>query len=562
MPTIEVNKNDLLKLINKKMNQKELEMALQSAKAEIEDEVDGKYKIELKDTNRPDLWTCAGIARQINQYLGLKTHNYSFFNKKTELFINVNKNIEKIRPYIAGFAVKNIKISEDLLIELIQNQEKITENYGRKRKDVAIGIYKFEKIKFPVIYKAIKPENIKFIPLGEDNEMDLKEILKKHPKGIEFGHIVKDYKEYPIIIDSNNNVLSFPPIINSRFIGEVEQGDKEIFIELTGWNLTNILLVANIFACDLADRGAEIIPVQINYPYETKYSKQFPVPYDFDKSISGHINEFTRLIGYIPDEKDINTNLSKMQYFCIKVENDKLNTAIPPYRNDVMHLVDVIEDYAIGKGYDNFKVELPSEHTIGALSEDEIFSDKVRNWVIGMGFQEIISNILTSKENIYNKMNVVDRNAAEIMNPMAESFNILRNSIIPSLLEVEAYSAKADYPHRIFEIGEAAVLDQQENHGYKTIINLGMLCSHPKTNFSEMRSFVDNIMYYTGIDKFELKSIEKSFLLKGRSAEIIYQSKSLGYFGEIHPEILEKWDINMPCSVIEIYLDKLLNNKN
>ena len=452
--------------------------------------------------------------------------------------------------------MKNIKIDEDLLLELIQNQEKLADNFGRKRKDIAIGIYKLERIKFPVQYKAVKPENMKFTPLGEEKDMDLKQILEKHPKGIEFGHIVKDYKEYPIILDLNNNVLSFPPIINSKFIGEVEVGDTEIFIELTGWNLTNILLVANIFACDLSDRNAEIIPLQVNYPYETKYTRKFIIPYNFNNEISGNINEFDKMIGFEPNNNEITASLKKMGLNNVKIDKGQLIAKIPPYRNDVMHLVDIVEDFTIGKGYNNFKPKLPSEFTLGTLSDKELFSDKVRNWVVGMEFQELISGILTSKDNAYNKMNILNKNAVEIQNPMTESYAVLRNTIIPSLLEVESYSAKADYPHKIFEVGEVAIKDEKENYGYRTCLHLGLLNAHAKANFSEMRSYVDNIIYYAGIDKFELKPVEKPYLLKGRSAEIIYKNKALGYFGEIHPEVLEKWDINMPCSIIEIYLDE------
>ncbi len=558
MPKIEIKKNDLYKLLKKKLNNIELETLLESAKAELDDITGDLIKIELNDTNRPDQWTSAGIARHINQYLKLNKYDYPFFKDKAKYIINVDKNIQQIRPYIAGFAAKNIKINEDLLLELIQNQEKFAMNFGRKRADIAIGIYKLNRIKFPIIYKAVKPESIKFTPLEEKKEMNLNEILKNHPKGVEFKHIVKDHKDYPIILDSDNNVLSFPPIINSKYIGEVEVGDNELFVELTGSNITNILLVANIIACDLSDRGAEIIPIQVNYPYETKYTKSISVPYDFKNKINIKINKFDKIIGSVPKKEEITANLKTMGYNEIKIEKDKLSIKIPPYRNDIMHLNDIAEDYIIGKGYNNFNIKMPSNPTIGVLSKEELFSDKLRTWAVGMEFQEILSNILTSEDNIYNKMNIEERGALEIANPMTESFNVIRNSIIPLLLEVEAVSAKADYPHKIFEIGEVAEKDSNENHGFKTELNIGFLSAHSKTNFSEMRSYVDNIIYYAGIDDFQIKPIKIPYLLKGRSAQIIYKDKILGYFGEIHPEVLEKWDINMPCSIIEIYVNELM----
>lgn len=558
MPKIEIKKQDLYSLLKKKLNDEELEKVLESAKAELDEISTDMYKIELNDTNRPDFWTCAGIARQINLYLKLKNYEYNFYNTKSNYKIIVDKNVKEIRPYIIGFGVKNVKITENLLFELIQNQEKFAINFGSKRKDIAIGIYKLNHIKFPIHYKAVKPNLKKFIPLGEEKELYLNEILDKHPKGVEFGHIIKNYKEYPLILDSNENILSMPPIINSKYIGEVEIGDTEIFVELTGFNLTNLLLVANIIASDLSDQGAEIIPVEINYPFDTDYNKKFIVPYDLKNTIQINIKEFDKLIGFEPEKKEIKDNLEKMGYYNIKIDKNHISIDIPNYRNDILHLVDIVEDYVIGKGYNNFNIKLPSDFTVGSLSKEELFSDKLRNCAVGMDFQEVISNILTSEKNIYYKMNNNSKDVLEISNPMTESYNVLRNSIIPSLLEVESISAKADYPHKIFEIGEAAIKDNKNNCGYKTINNICLLNAHPKSNFSEMRSYIDNILYYAGIDSFSLKPADYPFLLKGRCAEIYYKNKCLGYLGEISPEILEKWDINMPCSVIEIFVDELV----
>jgi len=561
MPKIEVFKNDIDSLLLKKLNLQQLEKVLESAKAELKELSDEKiYKIELNDTNRPDLWTTAGLARQINQYLQLKVYNYPFFEKKinSHYEIIVDNKLKNIRPFITGFGVKNINITETLLLELIQNQEKLCTNFGRARRDIAIGIYKFARIKFPVHYKAIKPDDIKFVPLEFEEEMDLSEILEKHPKGIEFGHIIKEYEYYPIIVDNSNEVLSFPPIINSRYIGEVEVGDTEIFIEMTGTNLKNLILVTNLLACDLHDRGGKIIPLKVKFPYDTPYGKEIVVPYSFNKEIEIPLEQFKTIVGEIPDETEIKTNLNKMGYKKINITQNKLKCKVPDYRQDIMHPVDIIEDFVIGKGYDNFEPEMPSEFTVGSLSSIEIFSDKVRNIMVGIGFQEIISNILNSSDNIYFKMNSPENTAVEIANPMTESYNLLRNSIIPSLLEVESISAKAEYPHKIFEVGEIVIKSPDENYGTQTLVNLGILSANPKANFSEMRSYIDSLFYYLNIENYKIKETEISFLIPGRTAEIILNKESIGFLGELHPEILQKWDINMPCVIAEINLDKIM----
>ena len=559
MPKIEVIKDDLRHLLKQDLNDEQLETILESAKAEMDEIREDSYKIELNDTNRPDLWSCAGLARQINMYSNGCSYSYDFFSKESPKKIIVDPNLEKIRPFIVGFAVKNIPITEPLLLELIQNQEKFSQNFGSKRHDIAIGIYKLANIEFPVSYRAVKPEEIRFTPLGGEKDLNLREILEVHPKGIEFGHIVKNYNKYPIILDKQNNVLSFPPVINSRYIGEVEVGDTDIFIELTGFTLANMLLVANIFACDLADRGGEVVPVEIQYSFDTPFGKSFVVPHDFKNRISINKDELKRMIGHEPSGDEISANLAKMGYYNISKEKNLISVEVPPYRNDIMHPVDIIEDYIIGKGLNNFPVEMPSDFTVGALTPIERYSDRIRNIAVGMGFQEVISNVLTSREKMVDRMNLSSTDLAEISNPMTESYNVLQNSLIPSLLEIEAFSAKADYPHRIFEAGEVILRDNDSNYGFETCLNLGLLNAHPKTNFSEMRSYVDNILYYAGIDQFDLKPFEISFLLPGRSAQIFYKNQSIGYFGEIHPDVLENWDINMPCTILELSASTLFS---
>lgn len=560
MPSIEIKKKNLLSLVEKDLSGKELRDVLESAKAEIKDETDALLKIELNDTNRPDLWTAAGLARHINQYTRKKKYDHAFSSRSTYRII-VHPGVKNIRPYIVGFIIQDLKIDEDLLLELIQNQEKLAISFGRKRADIAIGIYKYDRIRFPVHYKAVRPEEIKFIPLGMDRELNLREILQQHPKGIEYGSILKGLDRYPVILDSNDRVLSFPPVINSKFIGEVEAGDQGLFIELTGFTLGNLLLVANIFACDLLDRGAAVLPVQVEYPSPTPYSKKITVPHDFSSKMRFATAEFARITGFKPPVSDIKKNLERMGYKSIRVQNGRLSLRIPPYRNDILHHVDVIEDYLIGRGYNSVRPETIRDFTIGSLSKEELFMDRLRDLAIGMDYEEIISNILTSMENIAGKMGNDNPEALKISNPMTENYNVLRTDILPSLFEVEATSAKTDYPHRIFEIGETVKKDRKENYGYKTLLTIGFLNAHPRSNFSEMKSHAGHFLYYCGIDQFELSEGDIPFLLKGRNARILYQGRVLGYLGEVHPEILEKWDVKMPCSVMEFSVDELMRKK-
>ena len=159
---------------------------------------------------------------------------------------------------------------------MIQTQEKLADIFGQKRKSVSIGIYRLDPIQFPVTYALADPNTVRFTPLGFDEPMTLTEILECHPKGIEYKStlIGQDGKQHcPLLTDTKGTVLSFPPIINSREIGEVQVGDKNLFVEVTGIDLRMVLHAINILATNFADREARIEPVEVTYPTPTEFGE-------------------------------------------------------------------------------------------------------------------------------------------------------------------------------------------------------------------------------------------------------------------------------------------------
>ena len=170
---------------------------------------------------------------------------------------------------MAACTATGYRVTQDGLAQLIQTQEKLAEMFGRKRRTVSIGLYRLAAIEFPVIYDLVKPDEASFTPLGMDTVMTLGEMLLVHPKGLEFGGILAGHDRLPFLCDAKRQALSFPPIINSREVGEVRVGDDALFVEVTGTDLSMVILTLNIFAANLADRGAVIEPIEVRYPYKT-----------------------------------------------------------------------------------------------------------------------------------------------------------------------------------------------------------------------------------------------------------------------------------------------------
>jgi phenylalanyl-tRNA synthetase beta chain len=563
MPKIEVNEKHLYNLIGKKFKEEELVEILTGAKAEL-DEVfpeQGVLKIELNDTNRPDLWSTAGLARQIKSFINCSTNNYSFFSDKNsikdsgERIVKVDESLKNVRPYITAFIAEGKEIDEQLLIDIIQSQEKLCWNFGQRRKSIAMGIYRSDMIYYPVNYQAADPDKTSFIPLGMDEEMSLREILKEHPKGIEFGSILKDFNAYPFLTDKNGDVLSLPPIINSAHLGAVKVGDNSIFIELTGTDLDSLLLAGSITACDFSDLGFSIKPVKIVYTYDTKYGKEITTPYYFQEDISVDINYANKLLGITLKTDEGTDALNKIGLNAVTI-NNSIKVIPPVFRNDFLHPVDIVEEIMIAKGMDSFPPIMPEDYTIGRLTGAEEYSRTVREIMVGLGFQEMIYNYLGSKKDFQEKMNITDEGFIEILNPMTENYCLVRKSIIPNLLHSESISGNAVYPHNIFEIGKIAYREISDNYGSKTKNYVGFLCSDREAGFNDINSIISALFYYLGLE-YSLEEVEDSRFITGRTGQIIYNNKSVGIMGEIHPDVLENWGIQTPCACVEIDLDYL-----
>ena len=576
MPKIEVNEKLFFNLLGKKYDYAKLENRLESGKAELDEKPDESLppdqrviKIELNDTNRPDLWSTAGIARCLRIHDGGKRADYSAFlstKDKTCDFgnrvVNVDANIKDIRPFMTAFVISGKPIDEPMLLDIIQTQEKLCWNYGRKRRSISMGVYRSANISWPVKYQAVDPDKTSFVPLGCEEKMTCRQILSDHPKGKEYGWILKDAKMFPLLTDAKGEVMSMAPIINSATLGAVKVGDKDLLVEMTGTDMASLLLSTSIVACDFKDAGYEILPVQVNHPYETGFGKSIVTPYYFQETTSTTIKAVNKLLGSDFTEKEAVDLLAKLDVTA-ELKDGKIVVTPPPYRNDFLHEVDIIEDIMMGKELINFKPEKPSDFTIGRLSKLTTFSRKAKTLMVGLGYQEMIFNYLGSKRDYIDRMNIDGSKVIEISNPMTENYQFVRPSIIASLLGAESSSGNAVYPHKIFEIGKVAYLDEAENTGTKTRQSLGFVTAVSDANFNTVASEVATILHFLDHEYLVSESDDPRFI-PGRQANILIKTadgktKVAGIFGEVHPAVLENWAIAVPCFAGEIDLEDLLN---
>jgi phenylalanyl-tRNA synthetase beta chain len=559
MPTITIRRLELARLTGRPMTFEALETLLPLVKGELKEVgADGdELKIELNDSNRPDWWCVEGIARQIRLHEGKPVRSLpNRAGRRRPPQIKVHPPVVPIRPYLGACIARNVAIDQPLLDQLIQTQEKLAEIFGQKRRALSIGYYRLDPLSFPLNYTAVQPTTAVFTPLGMDQPLTLEAILEEHPKGREYGHLLKGSPLVPYLADAKGRPLSLPPIVNSREMGEVRPGDRNLLIEVTGADLRLVMLLVNLLAQNLADRGAAIEPVEIVYPNATPYGRRVVMPHDIATPMTVRRGQVASVLGAQLSDAEITRALRQAGHR-VTAGSGRWTATPPPYRGDLMHPVDLIEDIAMQRGYDRLEPELSAAFTVGGLSAETGLEEEARRWMIGLGFQEVMTNILSSRSDLAEKMGM-DPPMVELDNALSLQYAALRPWLLPSLLRVEAASGHTFYPHRIFEVGEVAIVVEEAGAARRsrTVLRLAALLAAPSAAFSELHSSLEFLMLEAGV-VYRLEPAPHPSFLEGRVGVVWIGGQSAGWIGELHPAVLERWKIAMPCVAWELDLNRL-----
>lgn len=342
----------------------------------------------------------------------------------------VDSSTNQIRPYVVCAVLRGITFDKRRYKSFIDLQEKLHQNICRKRTYVAIGTHDLDTISNPFYYQALEPNRINFVPLTENNNKSYegKELLNYYRENSSVKHlksytdIIYDSPVYPIIYDNNHNVLSMPPIINSKH-SRIQMKTRNIFIECTGTDLTkaNIVLdtIVTMFS-EYCEIPFTIEPVTIIYK-ETGIIHKTPLL--SHRSCDALIKDIHGIIGVTIDPLEIcklcdRMQLGPSQYLeasslqsvvdevdavttttgegeVVVVEN-MIRVQVPPTRSDILHAVDIIEDIAIAYGYNNIPLVIPSTQCFGAPLPINQFCDLLRAEIARAGYMEMLTHGLCS----------------------------------------------------------------------------------------------------------------------------------------------------------------------
>ncbi len=261
-------------------------------------------------------------------------------------------------------------------------------------------------------------------------------------------------------------------------------------------------------------------------------------------------NYVNKLLGLELDDGEIKKLLERMRFGVTGRGQGKLEVSIPAYRADILHPIDLVEDVAIAYNYSRFKWEIPRIPTIGVEDVAEIFYSEVRELMIGFGFQEVMTLIMTNVNDLFKKMNLSPEPVVETMNPVSTNHAIARSWLLPSLTSILERNKNREYPQRIFETG-LCMNDKGEE-----CMKLAGIVAHSKTNYSEIKSLAAGFLNNVGVD-YEIDSLDHGSFIVGRAASTAY-----GFFGELAPVVLENFGLEVPLTAFEFNLNAIYDMKN
>ena len=546
MPVIALYYSRLQKLVGK-VSKKQISESLPFLGLDVESEDEKTVRVEYSP-NRPDYSTDFGIALGLQGLLGIKTGAIKLKIKKSNQYkINATPSVSKIRPYVTGIVAKNGKINDDVLEQLIQMQEDLHMGIGRKRKKSSIGIHDLNKISFPLLYTTTT-RNHKFIPLNSEKELSISEIIRDTQTGKDYGNLIGQSNQVPIIVDSNKKTVSFPPIINSA-ITTVTTKTKNLFVEVTGINKDDAEDMLSVVATILQSAGFTLEHIQISGAKNSSPKLQ-------EKKMIVSSSLINQTLGLNLNTSKIISSLKKSRLDAVS-RGKNIVCTIPAYRFDIFGPMDLVEEVALGYGIQNFEPTISPSQTIGQTNPVSLQLKSLDQTMIGLGFLEALNSSLSSKRVLYDMTNRDSKKIISVLDSKSQEHTILRDSIFPGLIENLSRNIHESYPQKIFETGSIFNLDNPISE--KT--NLAVVSAHKDANFTEIKSVLQTALKIGFGIQIETKTAINPSFKNGHCANVIFNKNIIGIIGEIDSQIIDNYKIRVPVVGFEISLsDSILKS--
>jgi len=544
LPVVKLYKDRLVKLVGGE--KRDVLQRLPYIGLDIEGEESDSIRVEYSP-NRPDFSTDYGIARALKGILEVEVGLPRYEASSSGIAVLVDRRLANVRPFIACAVAKGLRLDDETVRQLISMQEDLHNGLGRRRRVAAIGLHDLDAVVPPVHYEGVPP-SFSFAPLGDQNPMTIAEILERTETGRRYSSILPDSRLYPILRDSKNTVLSFPPIINGNET-KVSTSTKNLFIDVTSTDKRVGSDVLAIIATTLADAGASLQTVEIKY-----FSSSEATPDLSPLSMPLDLPLIRSVTGLDLTESEINSCLRRS-----RLEPSGTTVAFPRYRIDLLHPVDLAEETALGYGIDKIKPVYPASDRPGEFSRQGKRLEKIADLMASSGMVEVMSYELVDESSFYKKFERSAEEKVEVSDPRSIDHSILRDSLLPSLLSILSRNIKEEYPQRIFEVGRVY---HRVGKKVEERWSLAAMIAHSQASFSEAKMYMESFLKtLANLEVVTSPSIHWSFS-DGRCASVEASGRGVGHIGEVKPSVIVAFGLGVPLAGFELDLSNLLRESS
>ncbi len=503
---------------------------------------------------RPDLFDVGGLARAIRGLLGKETGVPRYDAKDSGLVVEADERMaspDSYWPYIECAVLRGVKLTDRLIRQIMKMQEDVHWALGRDRKFASIGIYDLKGLEGPIAFRPVGPTELEFVPLAstDGKAVTPKDILEHHPKGRAYADHLANFKAYPLLIDANGQVLSMPPIINSHETA-LTTNATDLFIDVTGIGPRPVAKSMNVVTSSLLELlpGARLETVTIVREGKKRTTPDFtPQPFTLDPVATA------KMIGMPLEKERVRELLTNMRHDAV-IEGDRIAVQIPAYRNDILHEVDLMEDIAIAIGLANIPRALVPSFTQAQERPERGVQRRARTVLNGLGYAEVMSLMLTNPADHYEKTRRPDPgNAVLVDNPASQDQSMLRTDLASSLLVLLAQNRGAGLTLRMFEADDVVRIEPGEEEPVEAL-RIAAALQDRRAGFADIKAVCDAIGRELGL-AFTYETSSDPLFLEGRGAELRNGDRTVGVLGEVHPAVLENFNIQVPVALLELEWD-------
>lgn len=554
MPTSTLSASRFRSRLGGAATSEQLEAALFASKAEAV--FGGGDALEVSVTpDRLDLLSEGGLALELEGALGLASGGVRRRKArpgKSALRIAVDASVAPLRPHIAGVVVRapsGAPLDDGLLAEAVRFQELLHATVGRQRRTMSLGIYPARRLRTPVRYALEPLSSVTFVPLDGESPVGAEAFFRDHPMAQQYGAMGRSGDACLTLRDSAGKVLSLPPVLNDRTIGEARPGDRALLLESTGTRERAVREGLGLLLVVFVARGWSVAPVAVDGPGEARRTGEDVIadaprelPAEVVRGVSGEELASAAVHG----------RLARARLSARRIRGG-WRVAVPPWRPDLQAPVDLAEEVVLAGGLRAEDGVVPASAVRGHRRVETQFYWKVSELLLGLGFAQPVTPVLVSDD---AAARLGGPSPIRLSNPVSREYAVVRDRLLLSHLDVLARNTRYGYPQRFGEVAPVVVRVAGSETGGATRMHASLIVAGEGAGFAEAAAHVDYLLRAFDVGSIR-EPAEFPGTIPGRAAKVHITGETVAELGELHPALLDTLGVPAPVAWAELDLSAL-----